>query len=207
MPAAPPAPGDGLRRSARRLARPGGASGAAQHGRGAQRRGGAGRSRGSPSPQPGWAGQHPVRCPPSPLLVSPLCSAVYFPARRFSPRKALSATPLPPNQRSPQPAQFPISIGLLARCAPQRPLPGLCRGCHGEQGCCSVALGSCPPKLACPPRCQRPLLPGLPAEGRLAWGCVCTRFPRPRPPVTSRLPPPALRHRGRMLLGSGSGGR
>ncbi|KAF2985402.1 hypothetical protein EK904_005536 [Melospiza melodia maxima] len=36
-------------------------------------------------------------------------------------------------------------------------------------------------------------------------GCVCTRFPRPRPPVTSRLPPPALRHRGRMLLGSGNG--
>lgn len=34
---------------------------------------------------------------------------------------------------------------------------------------------------------------------------MCTRFPRPRPPVTSRLPPPALRHRGRMLLGSGNG--
>lgn len=41
--------------------------------------------------------------------------------------------------------------------------------------------------------------------GKLAWGCVCTRFPRPRPPVTSRLPPPVLRHRGRMLLGSGNG--
>lgn len=130
---------------------------------------------------------------------------VFFPARRFSRWEAPSPAQ-PPHPCSRQTRSLPTHAApTLQAPSTQQPLPTFpFPGSPGEARAGGAG--------AWVPRAQSgvSLLAGLPAGGSGVGtmrgdGCVCTRFPRPRPPVTSRLPPPALRHRGRMLLGSGNG--
>lgn len=155
MPAAPPLRGWAPPPSTARPARP-------QHGRGAERRGGAGRYRPSGAASPA-------------LLRAPGRRTAFLPLHPRSLRRRSAAPWLPR-----LPLIRPICTPRV--CMSSHPSPFLpvtqppAHHLHPRPGS--------PPGSAPPPLRSRP--PPVPVGLR---GAVCTLFPRPAPPVTSRLPP------------------